>query len=503
MPSKRSPKPSSLSIKNPTTAVPVHVVQQTPQSGHSPTLQYIIEPVAASTPVLKSHRAIERSSSGPPVYTQVVGSRTMPVTTTKPYAIVPAQPTSVEIQGIAVDQRGAPVINPQMQMAGEFGMVQGVPYVQTAITTTPEAKQATNIAGTSSRNFQGGARAKRNLDEQATAQLEEIGKKIGDAFANSSEQMLIAAFEDAWKKFQANGKRYQPSAVDGGGGGGSKRLGHIQETTHHKSCGPPNAEVVSVPGTSSRLSLIRPTYARSKISALQHSNSDQIVCVPTDPQTITVSAHHDHLQQKQVQYVYYPAEVSSQPQHYAVQGTEYPPGTTLYAIAPNNAQSSYDHVIKQGQRQGKSGPKTYQVHSSGVYIPARAASEVGSSKQAAIVLESVISGSPKPATRNQQQMALAQQQQKTNQEKVSASGVQHLSVLRKPQQQTIGGGDFNGPPIAVKTMRQCALCTREATYLCSGCHKIWYCGRDCQVNKSILFRPFSTSCPTSVTNLFM
>lgn len=43
----------------------------------------------------------------------------------------------------------------------------------------------------------------------AAAEIQEITKKIGDAFANCSEEKLISAFEEAWKKFQANGRRYE------------------------------------------------------------------------------------------------------------------------------------------------------------------------------------------------------------------------------------------------------------------------------------------------------
>ena len=34
-----------------------------------------------------------------------------------------------------------------------------------------------------------------------------------------------------------------------------------------------------------------------------------------------------------------------------------------------------------------------------------------------------------------------------------------------------------------KSNRACALCRKEATYLCSGCHAEWYCGRQCQVSE--------------------
>jgi hypothetical protein len=408
----------------------------------------------------------------------------MPFTTTKPYAIVPAQPTaSIEVQGIAVNQQGTPVISPQIQLG-----YSSAPYIQaasvaqtsgikrTAHTTESWAASKSSKFSTVSVPSQSGKGTshQRISDEQTNAQLDEIGKKIGDAFANSSEHMLIAAFEDAWKKFQANGKRYQVPKSS------SRRVGVTETSAHPKSIAPPNAEVVSVPGTSSRLSLIRPTYSRSKIAAMQ-SSPDQLVCAPADSQTALATTEPQ--KQQQVQFVYY--DSSLQPQVYTT-GTEYA-GTTLYAIAPNNAQpSSYDHIVKQAPRQGKSVQK--QIQSSGIYIPGPATDVGVSNKQtAAVVLEQVSAGGPAksvvqvPRSQQQQQHQMAV----TERVKQPEKAVQHLSVLRKPQHvasdqysvvkqksQTVATG---------KVARQCALCTKEATYLCSGCHRIWYCGRDCQL----------------------
>ena len=129
------------------------VVMQQP-SQHSGAVNCIIEPMvpAASTSVVYSQTAsipatitgsqtINTSSakalSSQAVYrTQVVSGKSMPVATTKPYAIVPAQPTeSVEIQGIAIDKRGTPVISSPVPLG------YSVVPVQAAVTPTVGAKQ--------------------------------------------------------------------------------------------------------------------------------------------------------------------------------------------------------------------------------------------------------------------------------------------------------------------------------------------------------------------------
>ena len=475
MPPTRSVKPGTLNI-NDSTAI---VVQQ-PPSQPATQVQYIIEPVpTVSTSVVytqttnvpaTSSQALSSSSS---VYrAQVINSKSLPVTTTKPFAIVPAQPTvtPIEIQSIAVDQRGTPVISPQLSVG--YGAVPSVSYIQTAVKPGSDVKQApenwsgsSKLSGVSKRisHSSGHQRLAKTPDEQAAAQIDEISKKIGEAFTNSSEKMLITAFEDAWKKFQENGKRY-PS------GSGARR--YSETVVHTKPIAPPNAEVVSVPGASSRLSLIRPTYSRSKISALQ-SSPDRLVRVSDAQPSVQEKPKH-------IQYVYY-SDGPTQPQRFAV-SSEYPGKMAVYAIAPNNAQPSCDQMTQQAQPTQEKTCR--QVHTSGVYVPARA-TDLGSNKQAAIVLEQVPARASKTVVQTSQQGTVSVQKQQ--------QVVQHMSVLRKSQP-VVGSEEYavmkrkSSSSVTGKIVHQCALCSKEATYLCSGCRRIWYCGKDCQVHFTVFQR---------------
>jgi hypothetical protein len=500
----RAIKPGTLQIKDSaTTVVPPHTAA-------APTIHYIIEPLvqAATTPVIYSQTTgvpvvthTQPSSANVPVYhTEIASSKSpMPVTTTKPYAIVSAQPTaSIEIQGFAVNQQGTPLISPQVQFG--YGSVSTAPYIQTVVTPSSNAKHSIHtMAGSSSsakqckisemaRMSPTARSASSHPQTHEKSQLEEIGKNISDAFATSSEQMLIAAFEDAWKKFQANGRRYQAPKS------GSRKTGG-QPETGGKPIPPPNAEVVSVPGTSSRLSLIRPTYSRSKMPVVQ-SAPDQLVCVPADAAAHTrlaVTTTPDLQQKQHPMQIIYCSSPSVQQQVYNG-GSEYS-GPALYTVAPNNAQS-YNVVQHQLHRGGKSvGSKITQVHTSGIYIPAHA-SDVSLKNQqpTAVVVEPVATGglskSMVHAPRSQQPIIVNDRGVPVKQQEQVA--VQHLSVLKKSQTIVIGGGDHQqvGGKLqqkatsvgsAGKVTRQCALCTKEATYLCSGCHRIWYCGKDCQL----------------------
>ena len=501
-------KPGSLPIKD-------SVVQQTPA------VHYIFEPLVqtASTPVVYNkttgvpvavtYTQASSAISAPTYQKEVVGgSKAMPVTTTKPYAIVSAQPTaSIEIQGVPINQQGTPLISPQVQLG--YSSLSPTPYIQAAVNPSVDAKQPTHTSTASNWSSSytkavkvpsGGTRvstsvssssghSQREVDETATSQLEEIGRNISDAFANSSEKMFIAAFEDAWRKFQANGRRYQSASSNSNSVQRAKRQ---ELVAHPKTVAPPNAEVVSVPGSSSRLSLIRPT-SRSKISSVQSAPTDQLVCVPAD-----TPVGGD--KQQSVQFLYC-SSGSIQPQIYT--GTSEYQGTALYAIAPNTAQAvPYDHIVKHAQRQqGKSAHKTSQVQTSGIFIPAHGA-ELGKQQHqhTAVVVDQMGAKSMVQTARSQQHqqpIILSTEKGVSVQKQPDKVAVQHLSVLRKPQpiilddhhqvmkHKTATSAVAAQPP-GKAVNHQCAMCAKEATYLCSGCQRIWYCGKDCQVHNSPL-----------------
>ncbi len=74
--------------------------------------------------------------------------------------------------------------------------------------------------------------------------------------ANPKEDYLMSNFDDAWKKFKANGHCYKSVS----------KPPSVATTPQVRPYAPPNAEVVSVPGhVTSRLSLIRPVGQRQRI----------------------------------------------------------------------------------------------------------------------------------------------------------------------------------------------------------------------------------------------
>ena len=170
-----------------------------------------------------------------------VTAQAAPVNTTKPYAYVNAIPSTA---GVHLYPRHI-----QQVCGGE-----GVPESPVLVSgTRVPGKQVHSVTD----NLRGNMGVIRTpppppsypgtpvqQPDDLVSNLQTINKKISAAFVNCSEEMLISAFEDAWKKFQANGQKYVTSS---------------KQSVVKTAPVPPNAEVVNIPGSvASRLSLLRP-----------------------------------------------------------------------------------------------------------------------------------------------------------------------------------------------------------------------------------------------------
>ena len=252
--------------------------------------------------------------------------------------------------------------------------------------------------------------------------VQTISKKIGDAFDSGNEKLLVAAFEDAWKKFQANGEQYKPP------GGHIKLTGTTKVVS--KDPPPPNAEVFAVPGTTSRVSLVRQTSANRTVLAPKTSS-------PIPTQQVIAPPPLSSKEQTQ-SYVYTAATSADQP-------------AQVYLQQITTGQ-------KQQQQQSLSHSK---VHSSGLFYPP-------SSTESVTVVQKK---APGPGT-GIQRIVVSQ----------SSSGVHHSRSGDRPVRETSESQQTTTTHRRRSSKsKYCARCGKSATYLCSGCHMEWYCGRECQV----------------------
>ena len=376
---------------------PPHVIREAPvrtpplnsSTSTRPPTQSATSVIVACSPTVSSNNSPVLSTSlpGPVVYSAVVPSASSlanqniafsGVSTTKPYAIVNAMPGSPQII-YTTSQAVQPSIGGVTVPAGS---------------TTPHPPKTFSL------------QEKQNVSckSQNHEVVQTISKKIGDAFNSGNEKMLVAAFEDAWKKFQANGQQYES---------GKTLSGKILSgTVLGKEPPPPNVEVFSVPGTSSRVNLLR---QNPRMLAPKSSSPLPISQVIAPPPLSS---------QGQSKYVYTAAN-AAQPQVYL----------QPVAVSPGSGQQ----------------PPHSKVHTSGLFYPPNVPDVTTVQKKASNV-----------------QMVVVNQN-------TPVPNVRHLGTNSN---NTVNTDSHRRRSNKAKI---CARCGKSATYLCSGCHMEWYCGRECQV----------------------
>ena len=238
--------------------------------------------------------------------------------------------------------------------------------------------------------------------------VQSIQKKIGDAFSSDSETMLVSAFEDAWKKFQENGKKYssereqRPKESD---------IVLAKSTTVQRLVNtPPQTSLIHLMSTKPRVVAPKPSSNGTQVSSGLPGGGPAIQAANSTQQQIVIQPIN----------------------------SEY---ATVYAIP-------------------SSGPAKHQVRTTGLYYPGT---------------EAPISSSI--ASQSEHNVAKYASQQRGIRSKVSgqvpSASQQHVvKTVIKPSSQR------RNPK---KSNKLCARCGENATYLCSGCHYEWYCGRECQV----------------------
>lgn len=381
-------------------AQPTHIVREasvpTPPlrsvASTRPTSQVPTSVIVACSPTAASNVAHSTASTVPgAVVYSAIGPNVAAfssVNTTKPYAIVNAMP------GTQIVYTASQGVQPSQVRGTVAAPARSLPQPPK---TYSHVSEKHNVGG--------------KMHQSDVVQT--ISKKIGDAFDSGNEQLLVAAFEDAWKRFQANGKQYKH-------GSGQSLLG--------REGLPPNAEVFSVPGTGSRVNLVRQTS----------NGSNRLL------------ASKMTLPHSTVQQVIAPPPLSSQPQ------------TNYIHTAANAAQPP---VYLQPVTVSSAAPAGQQLNtklqSTGLFYPPNSASGVAATQKKATV-----------GTSNQR--VIVNQSAPVVRHSVNSGGSERTQESsRKPRSSC-----------SKAKPRFCSRCGKSATYLCSGCHAEWYCGRECQVNVS-------------------
>ena len=350
--------------------------------------------------------------------------------------------------------------------------------------------------------------------------LRKLSSRYGKEFESLGKEKLMEIFHEAWKKFQSNGRKYDAF------------------TKQQKTTRPSNSEVhASPPSTTPASSIVvTPTQrARHVIRGQQVIQTVPVQAAAVPPTNTHPAARPSSLPPlapttSAGEYVYAyatPEPLRQQPvivpsgnsnQANIINLTDIPP-------PPLSSSSSSSSSAQQSRFQ--------QIQTSGVFVPPPSPNDhrqqpvhgmaVVSSSTPATVVRSPHQRllKPKPSTQSsvpagytrasstsstsslssssssssvvliqrpivapsEQDIALAAAAA-THQPRSSAGSVGSATsvVVRTPSgSSNVGSRRRSSSGSNMKQSRVCALCGKDATYLCSGCHTEWYCSRDCQV----------------------
>ena len=366
------------------------------------------------------------------------GHPTGSVITTKPYAIVnaiPAQPSDMGYRSIALPQK------PAVSGGGHNNMVQVVTSAGQAVqqlipdnlaqqsgyripvtsasggsSLPPPPSYSTYIAG-----------KKSNPEKVSEEEVQSIQKKIGDAFTQSSEDMLLSAFEEALKKFQNNEKAYKRNLANG-----SVTTPSTSSTKTHGTSS--TKTQVAVPKPLPESIRVMPTASQGHHPQQQQHHHHQYLQVAAAPPNIPAPQQ----QQQQLLFQQIPA------------GEYY----TIPAVSGGN-----------------------QVRVAGLYYP-----NIDQSEPHKVIMAAKKVASPtKPQTSLLQRVIMQERPRLAGQVGVTSQPQQLTTKGTYPVHQRTTTTTTGSAGTRHSNKMKCAWCGGGAIYLCSGCQAEWYCGNECQV----------------------
>ncbi len=268
----------------------------------------------------------------------------------------------------------------------------------------------------------------------AQKDIQFIQKKLGDACNSYDVSMFMAAFNEAWQKFQANASNYEDQAL----------VLNSKVTLGQAPDGSQQFQLVST----------KPRVVAPKLSSsATESGANSPASPPFGSATGIPQIQQQPQQQTQMQQQYVFQHIPNAP-HY------------VYAVPAPVAGGHPSHSATQ--------PKV------GCPIQASSAAPGIVSLAPPVQYETSViqsnSGPPLGQSKPQVVGNHFRTRPVVQQAKVAATSSAATAAVN---------GSSNGVAKAstpTKKNKQCSRCGKSATFICSGCKKEWYCGKDCQVS---------------------
>lgn len=436
--------------------LPSHQQQQV-VIAHQP-IDTASNPAVVYTPVQQTATLLaDNNTTVVPYYIMEVPeqpSQQLTVNTTKPYAVVNAIPTNRH-----VIQSPPPLQSPP---GSSFKIFPGNRRI---------VKNISQSQGTQTDAYKPGHAPPENLDKireqmvtELVGHLHTLRNKNAKSFDCLTEEHLMDIFKTAYKQFQENAKIYNQFVGSALKSKASHRAPNVQVVANSpvpvqqfsRSSGrvikPKPQRLLLNPSPPRRISpAASPTYAhqqgphpppnqpmhssalRTPTTAVHHQKPPQHI----QTSGLFVPPAENNREQETLQKQFRQATVAVQQQQRHGQ-------STISSTAPvSHDQTIHTQLVKNG--------RTYIVAESPTAIVTTTTSSATAARRpvAAVVESSKLKTAAKPSVDNSS----------------NRRGVVSGAAKRKER-------DVN---------HVCTLCGKDATFLCSGCHVEWYCGRDCQV----------------------
>jgi len=374
--------------------------------------------------------------------------------TTKPYM---KSLSSERLGSGNVEERNYVVVNNRRVISGP-ALTQGnfrVPPDSTVETETVTGNRPNATVVSPSED-----RSRLTRKKFAQKDIQYIQKKVGDACNSYDASMFMSAFNEAWQQFQANASNYEE---DSEVKNSSVIVGQLSDQLQQQS------QLVST----------KPKVWAPKLSSCSAEPGDGSPRSPTfPPQALPSQPLHSPTQQ---QYIL--QQVPNNHYVYSVQsgvGNSPPPPPLVQSkasLSPQTPASGNLALVQSRPTAVQNVPKPPMVQN--VPKPAMVQNVPKPAMVQNIPKPAMIQNIPKPAMVQNIPKNIPKPASKAPPQMVVNHFRTRLPVQQQQQQQQL---KTNPLPAKRKPRKKCSRCGKEASYICSGCTKEWYCDKECQVS---------------------
>ena len=352
------------------------------------------------------------------------GARQPPISTTKPYAVVNAIPMT---QSLAFKRTTPPLYNPpasRNKNMFQSNKITSGTGTGSSYLSERELQRRDQSNAAAQKRIQDIAQIREEATSDLTQRLYSFSNKYKD-FDTLTADDLMEIFHGALKKFQGNSRMYYSYA---------KKPANLRE----------NVKTITTHQSETQVHDLEKTPI---VVVSEPSLPKYIVCQRAD-QMDSMSKSNCSYQVQTSGVFIPPSEANSE--------------SSIYKLNNQQHYKTPQHSSSYAQK------SAYGFSKDGVQSSPSLMTQTGS------VVASVSVAQKTPL-------------EKRRRKPDAPSNIHHIRTMfaNNSKKNNRAFVDNKSDESSAEIKRTCSSCGKHATFLCSGCHKLWYCGRDCQVKTNI------------------